>query len=220
MDNMEGEDDKTAKARLLSASGRTAGMWLQASEQAAIEMDDETFRKAVWWIIGMPQAHEGAICQLQPTEPHYHIVQACTATLDVTGIHAIACKWGRATTQMHDTIANIIHEAMLSAGLHPIRGKVIPEWARWYKADKKKKSARCKVVVPRDGHVGAVPPITKEQELNKWQCAEAIIDIEGKTPEGSRLLVDVTHRCPTVARYIQNKKCKPGQEHRCAARTA
>ena len=68
---------------------------------------------------------------------------------------------------MHDAIANIIFEAMASAGLHPIREKVSAEWARWYKADKKKKDARGKAVVPRDSHVGPAPPVNNEKELEK-----------------------------------------------------
>ena len=218
--------DREGKARMLSASGRTAGMWLQASEQSQANMTDEEFRRSARWRIGFPQCQEGVTCQHKVTDQNN---TACPRNLDVAGLHAVACKLGKATARMHEALCYVVCDILRPCGYPFVREKVIPQWARWTKKSEQKKDTRGRAAIPKvdKGTIGQRPQVKDHSEVAEWICTEAIIDIAAVGPEGDHFLIDMTHRLPVAERYLvgdkKMQKASPAMkeilEARCASRT-
>ena len=78
------------KARLRSAAGDEAGLFLQAvpDSQPTVFTDDD-FRRALWWRLGLRQAPEGATCRLHAAGADGRL---CGQALAGNAEHGVTCK--------------------------------------------------------------------------------------------------------------------------------
>jgi hypothetical protein len=117
------------KARLRSAGGDEAGLFLQAVPDSTSKIFADTeFRRAMWWRIGLPQAEAGTLCKLQAAGAE---ARPCGCAITGDADHAVTCKRGRGIQRMHDVVAALTCQACRDAGLEARREIVVPAWARW-----------------------------------------------------------------------------------------
>lgn len=117
------------KARLRSAGGDEAGLFLQAVPDSTSKIFADTeFRRAMWWRIGLPQAEAGTLCKLQAVGAE---ARPCGCAITDDADHAVTCKRGRGIQRMHDVVAALTCQACRDAGLEARREIVVPAWARW-----------------------------------------------------------------------------------------
>jgi hypothetical protein len=120
------------RARLRSAAGDEAGLFLQAlPDSTATTFADTEFRRALWWRLGLPQAPQGSPCRLQKTVAAGADPAPCGCAIIDDGDHAVTCKKGRGIQRMHDVVAAVACQACKDAGLEARREIIVPEWARW-----------------------------------------------------------------------------------------
>jgi hypothetical protein len=97
--------DDHGKARLLAASAAHSGDWLHALpiSSCGLRLDDESVRVAVGLRLG------SNLC-----DQH---VCPCGAAVDCRGTHGLSCKKATGKTARHAYINNIIHRALVRAGV-------------------------------------------------------------------------------------------------------
>ena len=103
--NLVGMADQTSKARLLAASVRESGLWLNALPSSAVGtlMDPESFRVAVALRVGAD------VCR-----PH---VCRCGRNMDARGLHALSCKFSAGRGPRHTALNETVRRALRSAGI-------------------------------------------------------------------------------------------------------
>ena len=101
------------KARLLAATSKESGVWLQALPVSSLglRLDDDSLRVAVGLRLGTP------LCV-----PHQ--CRHCGAEVDTTGHHALSCKWSAGRHHRHASLNDIIYRALslahVPARLEPV----------------------------------------------------------------------------------------------------
>ena len=101
---LENAPDDRSRARLLAASSRESGAWLQAPPVSSLglRMDDNTIRVAVGLRLG------SSLCR--PHSCHH-----CGAEVDRYGTHGLSCRWSEGRHYWHVSLNDIIHRALSSA---------------------------------------------------------------------------------------------------------
>ena len=101
--------DDVANARLRAAWAPHSGDWLNAPPLSAVglRMDNETLRIATGLRLGTP------LCA-----PH---ICPCKAPVDARGIHGLSCRQSASRSQRHAQINDIIHRALIRAGVQAVR---------------------------------------------------------------------------------------------------
>ena len=98
--------DARSRARLLAASRKESGAWLQALPVSSLglRMDDETVRVAVGLRLGTP------LCR-----PHE--CSHCRSEVDHLGTHGLSCRWSEGRHPRHAAVNDIIHRSLSSANI-------------------------------------------------------------------------------------------------------
>ena len=101
---LENAPDVRARARLLAASSRESGAWLQALPVSSLgfRMDDNTIRVAGGLRLGSP------LCRP-------HICHHCGAEVDHLTTHGLSCRWSEGCHFRHASLNDIVHRALSSA---------------------------------------------------------------------------------------------------------
>ena len=96
--------DSISRARLLGASSKEKGAWLNALpiSSLGLRMDDETIREAVGLRLG------SNLCRP-------HLCQHCEAEVNELAIHGLCCRWSEGCHHRHSVINDIIHHALTAA---------------------------------------------------------------------------------------------------------
>ena len=101
---LENTTDARARARLIAASTRELGAWLEALpiSSLGLRMDDTTVRIAVGLRLGT------SLC-------HPHSCQHCGVEVDCLGLHGLSCKSSQGRHHRHAAINHIVHRALMAA---------------------------------------------------------------------------------------------------------
>ena len=102
---LDSASDNRARARLLAASTKESGYWLEALPitSLGLRMDDFVIRIAAGLRLGLP------ICT-----PHG--CQHCGSAVDELGTHGLSCRKSQGRHTRHGAANNIISHALTSAG--------------------------------------------------------------------------------------------------------
>jgi len=100
--------DQVSRARILAASERESGLWLNVLPAPTIGtlLDPETFRIAVALRVG------AVVC-----EPH---ICRCGQAMDARGLHGLSCKYSAGRHPRHAALNDVIKRALQSAGIPSI----------------------------------------------------------------------------------------------------
>ena len=103
---LEGARDDLERARLLAVMDKDSGAWLQALPitSVGLRMDNTTLRIAIGLRLGTP------ICAP-------HLCQHCGEEVSSLGYHGLSCKHSEGRHSRHAAINDIIHRALVSAGV-------------------------------------------------------------------------------------------------------
>ena len=101
---LESASNATSIARLLAASTRESGAWLNALpiSSLGLRMDNNTIRVAVGPRLGSP------LCRP-------HTCHHCGAAVDHLATHGLSCRWSEGRHHRHAAINDILHRALSSA---------------------------------------------------------------------------------------------------------
>ena len=102
VDNLlEDAPDMHSRARLLAASSRESGVWLNAPlcSSLGLRMDDSTMRVAVGLRLG---------CSL--CKPHH--CHHCGAAVDTRATHGLSCRQSEGHHYRHSSLNDIIYRAL------------------------------------------------------------------------------------------------------------
>ena len=101
---LESASNATSIARLLAASTRESGAWLNALpiSSLGLRMDNNTIRVAVGLRLGSP------LCRP-------HTCHHCGAAVDHLATHGLSCRWSEGRHHRHAAINDILHRALSSA---------------------------------------------------------------------------------------------------------
>ena len=96
--------DSISRARLLAASSKEAGAWLNALPISSLgfRMDDETIRVAVGLRLG------SSLCRP-------HLYQHCEAEVNELAIHGLSCRRSEGRHHRHSAINDIVQLALTAA---------------------------------------------------------------------------------------------------------
>jgi len=100
--------DQISRARLLAASSRESGLWLNVLPASSIGtlLDPESFRIAIALRVG------AVVC-----EPHKC---RCGRMMDARGLHGLSCKYSAGRHPRHTAINDVVKRALQSAGIPSI----------------------------------------------------------------------------------------------------
>ena len=102
--------DQTAKARLLSASCRESGAWLEAVPVTQHHvLTSEEFSSGVLMRLGLPLPVARGLSSCPNPR--------CTASIDAEGRHLLTCGMGPGRVRLHDRMVRAWHSLILSSGL-------------------------------------------------------------------------------------------------------
>ena len=101
---LENAPDARSRARLLAASTREAGAWLNALpiSSLGLRMDDDTIRLAIGLRLG------SSLCRP-------HVCAHCGAEVDSLATHCLSCRWSEGRHHRHAALNDILHRALTSA---------------------------------------------------------------------------------------------------------
>ena len=101
---LENAPDARSQARLLAASTREAGAWLNALpiSSLGLRMDDDTIRVAIGLRLG------SSLCRP-------HVCAHCGAEVDSLATHCLSCRWSEGRHHRHAALNDILHRALTSA---------------------------------------------------------------------------------------------------------
>ena len=97
--------DARSHARILAATSKETGAWLQAFPLSSIglRMDDNTVQIATGLRLGFP------LCRP-------HTCQHCGCDVDQFTLHGLSCRWSEGQHFLHSSLNNIIHRHYLLQG--------------------------------------------------------------------------------------------------------
>ena len=101
---LENAPDARCRARLLAASTKEAGAWLNALpiSSLGLRMDDDTIRVAIGLRLG------SSLCRP-------HVCAHCGAEVDSLATHGLSCRWSEGRHHRHAALNDILHRALTSA---------------------------------------------------------------------------------------------------------
>ena len=119
-----GRSDLHGKARLRSASGRTAGQFFAAQINGdGVAMSDRLFACAVRWRFGVPAAGCPAPCRNTAVGK----ATVCPGNCSADGTHAVDCKFGPLVKRRHDALCELWAGILEEAGATVRREAFVPE---------------------------------------------------------------------------------------------
>ena len=103
---LDSAEDSQNRARLLASFCKESGYWLEAPpiSSLGLRLDDTVIRIAVGLRLGAP------LCR-----PHN--CEQCGTTVDEPATHGLHCKKSQGRHSRHSAVNDIIHRALLSAGI-------------------------------------------------------------------------------------------------------
>ena len=101
---LENAPDARCRARLLAASTKEAGTWLNSLpiSSLGLRMDDDTIRVAIGLRLG------SSLCRP-------HVCAHCGAEVDSLVTHGLSCRWSEGCHHRHAALNDILHRALTSA---------------------------------------------------------------------------------------------------------
>ena len=101
---LENASDTRSRARLLAASTKEAGAWLNTLpiSSLGLRMDDATIRVAIGLRLG------SSLCRP-------HSCAHCGAEVDHLATHGLSCRWSEGRHHRHAALNDIIHRTLMSA---------------------------------------------------------------------------------------------------------
>ena len=101
---LEKAPDTQSRARLLAASNKESGAWLNTLPVSSLglRMDDDTIRVAVGLRLGIPLCHP-------------HKCSLCGAEVDNLATHGLSCRRSEGRHPRHSALNDIIHRSLSSA---------------------------------------------------------------------------------------------------------
>ena len=101
---LEKAPDVQSRARLLAASNKESGAWLNTLPVSSLglRMDDDTIRVAVGLCLGIPLCHP-------------HKCSLCGAEVDNLATHGLSCRRSEGRHPRHSALNDIIHRSLSSA---------------------------------------------------------------------------------------------------------
>ena len=101
---LDSAPDAKSRARLLAASSKESGAWLNALPVSSLglRMDDDTIRIAVGLRLGSP------LCRP-------HTCQHCGEAVDQSGTHGLSCHHSVGRHSRHAALNNLIHKTLSTA---------------------------------------------------------------------------------------------------------
>ena len=174
------------RARLRSAGGEVAGLFLQAvPDSAATTLHDDELRRSLQWRLGLRQGEQGSVCQ--------HVAattgEVCNTILEEDGRHCVCCKCGKGIQLAHGFVADFTARCCVAAGLSTRREVVVPLWATWERPAQTRR---------RQGGDSDAAPATA-------RCVEAWMDVEARGHGGAVTLlhIDATVRHALAASHLR-----------------
>ena len=103
---LEGTKEPVSRARLLGASAKESGAWLNAPPVSSLglRLDDDSITISVGLRLGVP------ICRP-------HMCRQCGAHVDKYGLHGLSCRKSQGRHPRHNAINGIIHRSLTAAGV-------------------------------------------------------------------------------------------------------
>ena len=98
--------DQTSRSRILGASSRESGAWLNALPISflGLRMSDDALRTAIGLRVGAP------ICLPHPCS-------SCSHPVDEFGHHGLSCRFSKGRVPRHHMLNSIIHHSLASANI-------------------------------------------------------------------------------------------------------